>query len=150
MENLLYESSGGSKKRARLLRICGGMIIACGVALMMLGAAAPSYVDGKGMILGMGLAGVGLGGFFCAMPGFDFANKVYLRLYENHVEGRQAGPSREFRLDYTQIYNVRKNTLMGNDFVVIETDNDSFAVLVNDPDKAYFIIDQKLNELEKV
>lgn len=150
MEKLLYESKGGPKKRATLLRICGGVIVACGVALMMLGAAAPSYVTGKGMIVFMGLAGVGLGVFFWAMPGFEFANKSCLRLYEDHVEGRQTSPDRQFRLDYTEIYNVRKNTLMGNDFVVIETANESFAVLVNDPDRAYSIIDQKLNELEKV
>lgn len=150
MEKLLYESSGGPQKRAKLLRICGGLIIACGIVLMMLGAAAPSYVSGKGMIVFMGLAAIGFGGFFCAMPGFDFANKVYLRLYEDYAEGRQAAPDRQFRLDYTEIYNVRKNTLMGNDFVVIETANDSFAVLVNDPDMAYSIIDRKLTELEKV
>lgn len=150
MEKLLYESSGGSKKRVKLLRICAGVLIACGIALILLGAAAPSYVSGKEMIVFLGLAVIGLGAFFWAFPNFDFANKVYLRLYEDHVEGRQAGPDRQFRLDYTEIYNVRRNTLMGNDFVVIETANDSFAVLVNDPDRAYAIIDQKLNELEKV
>lgn len=150
MEELQFESTGGPKKRAKLLRICGGFIIFCGIALMMLGAAAPSYVDGKGTIVFLGLAAAGLGGFFCAMPGFDFTNKVYLRLYEDHVEGRQAAPDRQFRLDYSEIYNVRKNTLMGNDFVVIETANDSYAVLVNEPDVAYSIIDQKLNELEKI
>lgn len=149
MEKLLYESSGGPKRIAKLLRIMGGLIIGCGVALMMLGAAAPSYVDGKDMILVMGLVAIGFGSFFCAMPSLNFANKGYLRLYENHVEGRQAAPDREFRLDYTQIYNVRKNALMGNDFVVIDTASDSFAVQVNDPEMAYFIIDQKLNELEQ-
>lgn len=150
MEKLLYESSGAPKKRAMLLRICGGVLFACGIALMMLGAAAPSYVSGKSMIVLLGLAGVGLGVLFWAMPSFDFTNKVYLRLYEDHVEGRQAGPDRQFRLDYTEIYNVRKNSLMGNDFVVIDTANDSFAVLVNDQKLAYSIIDQKLNELEKI
>lgn len=150
MEKLLYESSGVTKKRAKLLRICGGILIACGVALMMLGAAAPSYVDGKGMIVFLGLAAVGAGGFVCAMPSFDFTNKVYLRLYEDHVEGRQAAPDRQFRLDYSEIYNVRKNSLMGNDFVIIETANDSYAVLVNELDVAYSIIDRKLDELEKV
>lgn len=150
MEKLLYESSGTLEKRARLLRICGGVIIACGVLLMLLGMAAPSYVDGKDMILVLGIAAMAFGGFFCAMPNFDFASKAYLRLYEDHVEGRQVGPTREFRLRYEEIYNVRKNSLMGNDFIVIDTANDSFAVLVNDQATAYWIVDQKLDELEKV
>lgn len=150
MEKLLFESSGSPRKRSKLLRICGVTLLVCGLALVMLGAAAPSYVSGKGMIMFLGVVAIGFGAFFCAMPNFDFTNKVYLRLYENHVEGRQAAPDREFRLDYTQIYNVRKNKLMGNDFLVIETVNESYAVLVNELDLAYSFIDQKLAELEKI
>lgn len=149
MEKLLYESNGTPGKRAKLLRIFSGILIACGVLLMMLGAAAPSYVSGKEMILVMGFVFIGLGGLFWAMPSFDYASKAYLRLYENHVEGCQVGPKREFQLDYAQIYNVRKTSLVGNDFVVIETANDTFTVLVDDQEMAYWIIDQKFNELEK-
>ena len=150
MERLLYESCGTPAKRARLLRICGGVLIACGVAIMMLGMAAPSYVDSKGMIISMGIAAIGIGIAICAMPSFDFASNAYLRLYESYVEGRQVGPSREFRLNYTEIYNVRKTSMMGNDFVVIETAHDTYAVLVNDQDQAFRIINRKLDELEKV
>lgn len=150
MERLLYESGGTPAKRARLLRICGGVLIVCGMALMMLGMAAPSYVDGKGMIIFMGIATIGIGITVCALPMFDFASKAYLRLYESYVEGRQVGPTREFRLNYTEIYNVRKKSMMGNDFVVIEGAQDSYAVLVNDQDQAFRIINGKLDELEKV
>lgn len=150
MEKLLYESGGTPEKRARLLRICGGLLIACGAAIVMLGMAAPSYVDEKGMIIFLGLAAVGLGVFVCVMPSFDFASKAYLRLYESYAEGRQVGPSREFRLNYTEIYNVRKTSMMGNDFIVIETSGDSFAVLVNDQARAYQILNEKLDALEKV
>lgn len=150
MEKLLFESEGSPGKRKKALQICGVLIMVCGGALALLGMAAPSYVEGKGVIILLGLGAIVVGGVFLTLPNYDFTTRAFLRIYEGHVEGRQVAPTREFNLKYEHIYNVKKTEFAMNELLVIEGEHVSYAVLVDDVKTAYRIISDKLDELEKI
>ena len=150
MNDVLFESTGANKKRNNLLKACGGILIACGVIVLLLGMAAPSYVSGKILLFLVGIGSILLGVYFIRMPSNDYTSKAYLRVFNDHIEGRQVSPDREFSLNYNEIFNVKRMELFANEFLIIEGGTFQYSVLVEDVSTAYRIISSKLDELEKI
>ena len=151
MQDLLYESRGGSKKRTTLLGICACLIIACGMGLLLFWVYMPEYVAIRKAIPFMGLAAI-VGGVYIAWYADkkDFVSRAFLLIYQDHVEGLQVAPDKAFSLRYEEIYNVRKAVVLLNEFLIIETADGQINVQVSDVQSAYQLISRKLDELEAV
>lgn len=145
MEELLFVSKGTPQRRGDFLKSCGIIIIICGIIIFLINL----LLEMTGLTI-MAVIAVVLGIVFIKMAGNDFTSEVYLKVYTNHVEGRQAGPTKTFNLTYDHILNAKVNTVMMNEFVVLETDRGTFAVLVDDSQTACRIINKKLDELERI
>lgn len=150
MNDVLFESIGANKKRDAFLKICGNILIICGFILFLLGIIAPSYVSGRILIIVVGICSILLGVYFIHMPSNDYTSKAYLRIYNDHIEGRQVSPDREFSLNYNEIFNVKRMEFFANEFLIIESGTIQYSVLVEDMNTAYEIISSKLDELEKI
>ncbi len=144
MDNLLFESKGAPAKRKKTIRNCSIGAIICGILLLLI---CQKIAEGLALWGAIAIIAGIIGLIFCNN---DFADKSYLQIYDDRVTGRQLSPDSVFELKYDQIYNVKKANLISNEFLVIEGKTESYSVLVNDLDAAYRIINNKLDELEKI
>lgn len=150
MEKLLYESKGASPKREITLNTCGALIALGGAALLTLSCQMPSYANARGLIMVLGIAAIIGGVSVIIMAKKDYTQRAYLRIYSGYIEGRQLNPMKEFQMKYDEIYSVKTAELMMNEFLIIKGERETYSVLVNDPEKARCIINEKLDELERV
>lgn len=148
MQDLLFESRGGSEKRKIALRLCAFLVIACGMAMFLLWVLMPSYVSIKKIVPYFGAAAILIGALITWLAERDFTSRAFLLIYQDHVEGQQVAPDRAFSLKYEEIYNVRKVEMFFNEFLAIETAHEQFAVQVDDAQSACRLINEKLDELE--
>lgn len=150
MNEVLFESTGANQKRSNVLKTLGGILIVCGLLLFLLGIASPSYVSGKMLIVLGGVCSFIFGIYFIRLSSHDYTSEAYLRIYDDHVEGRQVYPKKEFSLKYNEIFNVKCMELFANEFLIIESGPIQYSVIVEDVNTAYKIISSKLDELEKI
>lgn len=150
MNDLLFESKGANKKRSKVLKSCGGIIISCGVIFLMIGIIAPSCVNYDTTLVFTGIIAVLLGVGIMRMPSHDYTKDAYLRVYSDHVEGKQIAPKEQFSLKYTEIFYVSRMEVFANEFLVIKSGKKQYSVLVDDVNTAYEIINEKLDELERI
>ncbi len=150
MEELVYESIGSMKKNNKVLTVCGVILITCCLLLMIICSSGqiPYYLKEKVSVLSVVGFLVGLCFFF--FPSLFKQKKSFIKIYKDHVEGVQISPYVEFSLTFEQIYNVRKMNILTNEYLIIDTADKNYTVFLDDVSKAYFIINNKLDALERV
>ena len=133
MEQLLYKSEGNPPKRRIFFISCTAILIICGVLLLLSGMVIPfCFIPGLGLII--------IGIFTACMNAFNPAQKAKLYLYDNHVEGIQLSPYKEFNLLYQDITDVHKQKTFLKEFIILQNNSEKFTALTNNADKAYQII----------
>ena len=110
----------------------------------------PSYASGRGLFVVIGLFACVAGMIVSTTAKNDYTSEAYLKIYENHIEGKQLNPRKEFSISIADVYSVKTVDFAMNEFLVIKTAREQYTVLVSDPQKAQGIINAKLDELEKI
>lgn len=152
MEKLLYESQGTPQKRKKGIGAMGVVEIVCGGFLLLVAFSDVLRSDDVNTFLYIaGFAAVALGVFVCSNSSkSDYTDKYCLRLYEDHIEGTTTSPYEEFSVTYDEVEDVKKQVLLSNPMLYIQTSKKIYVVLVDDLDEAFRIIDQKLADLERI
>lgn len=147
---LRYESYGIPDKQIKLVKRLAGVILLCGVLLIVVssnfyGSMEDTYKWGGIIAAASGLL------LWCFPTLFmkKYENAM-LKVYEDKVEGMSFAPDDYFVLKYEEIYDVKKTTVAGWNMLVLESEHERYVAVVEDVDTAYFIINKKLDELEIV
>ncbi len=149
-QKLLYESSGIPEKMIDLIRLLAVILLILGSGAFVVSVNYYGNEKNTYIILGA-LALIGGLVLICAPTALmEKYEKVLLRIYDDHVEGRAYTPDKDFVLKYEEIYDVKKTTTFGWNILVIESEDCCYWVTVSDLDTPYRIINKKLDELEKV
>lgn len=147
---LRYESYGIPEKQKNLVKKLAIVILLCGIFLIVI--ASKLYGSMEETYRWIGIAATAGGLLLRCFPTM-FMKKyenAMLKVYEDKVEGMSFAPDDYFTLKYEEIYDVKKTSLAGWNMLVIESERNRYVAVVEDADTAYFIINKKLDELEKV
>lgn len=151
MEELLFESKGSPRKRQRLMMALCVVVMVGGLVLIMGSLALPARARGKIAITGAAALLAGLLMFALGKYVFwDSEEDARLAVYSDHIEGAEVSPYREFSVSYQDIMRVEKLSSLSIEMLQIQTEKKVYTVLVNDPERAYDLINEKLDELEKI
>ena len=142
MEEILFKSEGNPPKRKKMMDLCCSVIIICGVIMFIAGMAL--YGEVRTFCFVLGVAFVGAGVVMSVVNGNSSANKARLYLYENHIEGVQISPCKEFSVLYSEITEVQKVVALSNPILVIQSNKGVYTVLTDEIETAYKIVCDKV------
>ena len=158
MEQLIYESKGGSKKRQQIIFICCIVVDACGILLCMLSQfKTSSYFGIKTYVLPLemriGLITFGIVCFIFATALFILTQRgnemTYFRMFETHVESCTdiVLAKKVFNASFQEIEDVQISTVLGIYVITMRTKHMKYSYTLDqsEADKAFHLLKERVS-----